>query len=154
MDSFLKKFFPKILAKAEAGTANNYCKYDNQELQTFTSSLYIAGLVATFGAGYTSRRFGRLLTMRVAAISFVVGTVLCASAPSLGLLIFGRVVLGFGVGFANQVNSLFDHFTHASSPLSRVKTSQLKRGQITVRVSCRPCLCTYQRWHRRTSEEA
>lgn len=103
MPSFLRKFFPSVLAKQ--GIGNNYCKYNNQELQLFTSSLYIAGLIATFAAGYTSRRFGRLLTMRVAALCFVLGTVLCASAPSLIVVIIGRIILGIGVGFANQVTS-------------------------------------------------
>ncbi|CAM6085441.1 unnamed protein product [Calypogeia fissa] len=105
MHSFLAKFFPSVLAKQ--GTGNNYCKYNNQELQLFTSSLYIAGLIATFAAGYTSRRFGRLLTMRVAASCFVIGTVLCASAPVLYVVIIGRVILGIGVGFANQAVPLY-----------------------------------------------
>ncbi|CAM6111486.1 unnamed protein product [Calypogeia fissa] len=108
MHSFLAKFFPSVLAKQ--GTGNNYCKYNNHELQLFTSSLYIAGLIATFAAGYTSRRFGRLLTMRVAASCFVIGTVLCASAPVLYVVIIGRVILGIGVGLANQWERLLSSF--------------------------------------------
>ncbi|CAM6119602.1 unnamed protein product [Calypogeia fissa] len=92
MHSFLSKFFPKVLAKQ--GTGNKYCKYSNQKLQLFTSSLYIAELIATFAAGYTPRRFGRLLTMRV-------------TAPALYVVIIGRVILDIGVGFANQAVPLY-----------------------------------------------
>ncbi|CAM6103623.1 unnamed protein product [Calypogeia fissa] len=105
MQSFLGKFFPKILDRI--GTGSNYCKYNDQKLQAFTSSLYIAGLVATFGAGYTSRKWGRLVTMRIAALCVIMGTVLCAAAPVLPVLILGRIVLGVGVGFGNQAVPLY-----------------------------------------------
>ena len=40
MNPFLKKFFPEVYRKKQMGdSANQYCKYDNQLLQTFTSSL-------------------------------------------------------------------------------------------------------------------
>lgn len=105
MPSFLNKFFPHILAKIndDGSRVSNYCKFNSQGLQVFTSSLYIAGLVATFAAGYISRRFGRLVTMRIAALSFVIGTILCATAPVLIMVIIGRLLLGCGIGFANQV---------------------------------------------------
>jgi len=82
---------------------SNYCKYDNQGLQLFTSSLYLAGLVATFFASYTTRRLGRRLTMLIAGFFFLCGVVLNAAAQDLAMLIVGRILLGCGVGFANQV---------------------------------------------------
>ncbi|KAG4998379.1 hypothetical protein JHK82_029164 [Glycine max] len=48
MPSFLEKFFPEVYRKIQDhGVDSNYCKYDNQTLQLFTSSLYLAALVAT-----------------------------------------------------------------------------------------------------------
>ncbi|BBM99169.1 MFS transporter, SP family, sugar:H+ symporter [Marchantia polymorpha subsp. ruderalis] len=109
MDGFLKKFFREVYDRKHSANLNegNYCKYDNQKLQAFTSSLYIAGLVATFFASYTSRRFGRRPTMQIASACFVIGTVLCAAAQNMAMLIFGRVLLGCGVGFANQAVPLY-----------------------------------------------
>ncbi|KAL4024910.1 hypothetical protein IC575_013283 [Cucumis melo] len=109
MPSFLKEFFPEVYERTQnkKGDDNNYCKYDNQELQMFTSSLYVAALISTLIAAYTSRVLGRKQTMVIAGIFFIVGTMLNATAISLCMLIFGRICLGCGVGFANQAVPLF-----------------------------------------------
>jgi len=106
MPDFLKKFFPVVYRKStETGIESNYCQYDNQGLQLFTSSLYLAGLIATFAASYTTRRLGRKLTMLIAGFFFIVGVVLNTAAEDLAMLIIGRILLGCGIGFANQVSS-------------------------------------------------
>ncbi|KAK3027247.1 hypothetical protein RJ639_041665 [Escallonia herrerae] len=119
MGDFLKKFFPVVYRRTqeeeldsnfrtqEEELDSNYCKYDNQGLQLFTSSLYLAGLTATFFASYTTRRLGRRLTMLIAGIFFIVGVILNAAAQDLAMLIIGRILLGCGVGFANQAVPLF-----------------------------------------------
>lgn len=106
MNPFLKKFFPVVYRRkiGQGLDRSNYCKYDNQGLQLFTSSLYLAGLTATFFASYTTRRLGRRLTMLIAGGFFIVGVVLNAAAEDLAMLIAGRILLGCGVGFANQVS--------------------------------------------------
>ncbi|XP_059457975.1 sugar transport protein 13-like [Corylus avellana] len=108
MPSFLNKFFPAVYLKTQDKNLNsNYCKYDNQGLQLFTSSLYLAGLIATFFASYTTRMFGRRPTMLIAGIFFICGTILNAAAQDLAMLIIGRILLGCGVGFANQAVPVF-----------------------------------------------
>ena len=103
MDDFLMKFFPTVYAKKKTAHESSYCKYDNQGLQAFTSSLYITGLVATFGASYTTRLRGRKLTMFIGGLSYLIGSILNAAAQNLTMLILGRIMLGVGVGFGNQV---------------------------------------------------
>lgn len=108
MPDFLKKFFPVVYKKTQEGEEHsNYCKYDNQGLQLFTSSLYLAGLTATFFASYTTRRLGRRLTMLIAGVFFIVGVIFNAAAQDLAMLIIGRILLGCGVGFANQAVPVF-----------------------------------------------
>ncbi|CAM8911818.1 hypothetical protein QQ045_033469 [Rhodiola kirilowii] len=108
MPEFLEKFFPAVYKQTQDDNLNsNYCKYDNQGLQLFTSSLYLAGLTATFFASYTTKRFGRKPTMLIAGLFFIVGVVLNAAAQDLAMLIVGRILLGCGVGFANQAVPLF-----------------------------------------------
>ncbi|KAG5554777.1 hypothetical protein RHGRI_012362 [Rhododendron griersonianum] len=108
MEPFLKKFFPVVYRRTqEGGHDSNYCKYDNQGLQMFTSSLYLAGLTATFFASYTTRRLGRRLTMLIAGVFFIVGVILNTAAVNIEMLIIGRILLGCGVGFANQAVPLF-----------------------------------------------
>ena len=41
--------------------------------------------------------------MIIGGASFCIGAILCAFAQDLAMLIIGRVCLGAGVGFANQV---------------------------------------------------
>ena len=53
--SFETKFFPELLGKEGSGQGVTYCQYDNQALQLFTSSLYLAGIFSTLVGGYTSR---------------------------------------------------------------------------------------------------
>ncbi|KAG8038400.1 hypothetical protein GUJ93_ZPchr0354g33711 [Zizania palustris] len=107
MDDFLREFFPTVLKKKHEDKESNYCKYDNQGLQLFTSSLYLAGLTATFFASYTTRRLGRRLTMLIAGVFFIVGVIFNGAAQNLTMLIIGRILLGCGVGFANQAVPLF-----------------------------------------------
>ncbi|PNX81882.1 sugar transport protein 13-like, partial [Trifolium pratense] len=104
MPPFLKKFFPEVYRKTELkiGLDSNYCKYDNQGLQLFTSSLYLAGLTATFFASYTTRVLGRRITMLIAGFFFIGGVIFNVAAQNLAMLIVGRILLGCGVGFANQ----------------------------------------------------
>ncbi|KAF3437621.1 hypothetical protein FNV43_RR20377 [Rhamnella rubrinervis] len=109
MPDFLKKFFPTVYRKTQKGgeDRSNYCKYDNQGLQLFTSSLYLAALVATFFASYTTRKLGRKLTMLFAGLLFVCGSILNAAAVNFAMLVLGRILLGCGVGFGNQAVPLF-----------------------------------------------
>ncbi|CAN1807710.1 Sugar transport protein 13 [Linum perenne] len=92
MPPFLEKFFPVVHRKTQDQSQlnSNYCKYDNQGLQLFTSST-----------------LGRRPTMLIAGIFFLAGVVLNAAAQDLAMLIVGRILLGCGVGFANQAVPLF-----------------------------------------------
>lgn len=122
MDDFLSKFFPSVLAQKDAAAKNNtnsYCQYDNQDLQLFTSSLYLAALIATFFASVITRRFGRKVTMLIAGLFFDLGVILNGAAQDLAMLIVGRILLGCGVGFANQAVPLF---------LSEIAPVQLRGG--------------------------
>ena len=80
----------------------SWTQYDNQLLQLFTSSLFIAGLLSSLVASYTTSRLGRRATMLMAGIAFCVGAALTAGAVHLAMLVVGRISLGVGVGFANQ----------------------------------------------------
>ncbi|ESW06232.1 hypothetical protein PHAVU_010G030000 [Phaseolus vulgaris] len=104
MDPFLKKFFPVVYEKENnmKPSDSQYCKFDSQTLTLFTSSLYLAALVASLFASSVSRIFGRRLSMISGGVLFLAGAGLNAFAQHVWMLIVGRIFLGFGIGFANQ----------------------------------------------------
>ena len=97
MESFLERFFPEVLRGMRSAKRDAYCKYDNQLLTAFTSSMYIAGMLASLAASGVTRRVGRR------AVMLVGGTMFLAGAVNIAMLIVGRILLGFGVGFTAQV---------------------------------------------------
>ena len=103
MDGFLLKFFPTVYERKRVAYEDNYCKYDDQKLQLFTSSLYIAALVSSFVASKVCEKLGRKPTIFLASIFFLIGAGLSSGAVHISMLIFGRIFLGFGVGFGNEV---------------------------------------------------
>ncbi|XP_020099739.1 sugar transport protein 1-like [Ananas comosus] len=108
MDSFLTKFFPEVYRKEQRATGSNqYCEFNSQLLTTFTSSLYLAALVACFFASTITRVFGRKLSMLGGGLIFMVGAIINGAARNVAMLIVGRILLGLGIGFTNQSVPLY-----------------------------------------------
>lgn len=107
MNGFLEKFFPVVYKNKMHAHENNYCKYNNQGLAAFTSSLYLAGLVASLVASPVTRKYGRRGSIICGGLSFIIGATLDASAVNLAMLILGRIMLGVGIGFGNQAVPLY-----------------------------------------------
>ncbi|CAI0442130.1 unnamed protein product [Linum tenue] len=114
MEPFLKKFFPSVLRQAGAAETNIYCQYDSQLLTAFTSSLYIAGLVASLVASRVTAALGRKNTMVLGGLTFFAGGAINGGAVNVAMLILGRILLGLGVGFTNQVAAVLVAGTGAS----------------------------------------
>ncbi|XP_047326217.1 sugar carrier protein C-like [Impatiens glandulifera] len=109
MDSFLKEFFPHVYEKEKstAVSVDQYCKFDSHTLTLFTSSLYLAALVASLTASTVTRRMGRKFSMQLGGILFLIGAVINGLAIRIWMLIVGRILLGLGIGFANQSVPLY-----------------------------------------------
>ncbi|KAH9610685.1 hypothetical protein KSS87_003694 [Heliosperma pusillum] len=108
MPMFLKRFFPDVFEKQNADTSTNqYCKFDSVPLTLFTSSLYLAALLSSLVASTVTRKFGRRLSMLFGGLIFCAGAIINAGAQNVAMLIVGRILLGFGIGFANQSVPLY-----------------------------------------------
>ena len=107
MTPFLKKFFPWVHERVALDkSTNQYCKFDSEALTLFTSSLYLAALAASLVASTVTRKFGRKLSMLFGGLLFCAGSIINGAAEAVWMLILGRMLLGFGIGFANQVKLL------------------------------------------------
>ncbi|KAH9544483.1 hypothetical protein CY35_13G123100 [Sphagnum magellanicum] len=112
MRNFLGKFFPVVYAneRLSATIRNNhsiYCQYNNQPLQAYVASISLAGAVSTLFASYFTRNYGRKSTLLFAGVFFIIGVILKTSAQNLGMLLVGRIITGFGSGFANQAAPIY-----------------------------------------------
>ncbi|TYI23252.1 hypothetical protein ES332_A06G152000v1 [Gossypium tomentosum] len=108
MTPFLQKFFREVWEKKEANKSmNQYCQYDSQTLTMFTSSLYLAALLASLVASTVTRKLGRRLSMLFGGLLFFAGALINGFAKAVWMLIVGRLLLGFGIGSANQSVPLY-----------------------------------------------
>ncbi|WOL17703.1 sugar carrier protein C-like [Canna indica] len=108
MDSFLLKFFPEVYQQQKAdSTTNQYCKFNSHLVTLFTSSLYLAALISCFFASTVTRVLGRKWSMFGGGLTFLVGACINGAAKDIAMLIIGRILLGFGVGFAIQSVPLY-----------------------------------------------
>ncbi|KAG6599465.1 Sugar transport protein 14, partial [Cucurbita argyrosperma subsp. sororia] len=131
MDDFLKVFFPKVYRRKQLHIKEtDYCKYDDQILTLFTSSLYFAGLLSTFFASHLTRKRGRRASILVGSVSFFLGGLINAVAINIPMLIIGRIFLGIGIGFGNQAVPLY---------LSEIAPAKI-RGQVNQLFQLTTCL--------------
>uniref|UniRef100_N1R5B3 Sugar transport protein 5 n=1 Tax=Aegilops tauschii TaxID=37682 RepID=N1R5B3_AEGTA len=107
MESFLEEFFPGVLRRMAAARRDQYCVYDSHVLTAFTSSLYLAGVVASLAAGRVTRAVGRQAVMLAGGAFFFAGAAVNAAAVNIAMLIVGRMLLGFGIGFTNQAAPVY-----------------------------------------------
>ncbi|PUZ47433.1 hypothetical protein GQ55_7G164500 [Panicum hallii var. hallii] len=107
MDSFLSKFFPEVVEGRKNAKVDAFCKYDNQWLTAFTSLLWIAGTLSSLVARCVTRRVGRQAIMLIDSALFLAGSVINAAAVNIAMLIIGRMLLGFGLGFTLQAAPVY-----------------------------------------------
>ena len=77
-------------------------------MQGFVVALALAG--ATIGAafaGFFADRFGRRHVIVVTAALFVIGSILCAIAGSVAVLLVGRFIIGLAIGFVSMLTPLY-----------------------------------------------
>ncbi|KAJ8505311.1 hypothetical protein OPV22_006198 [Ensete ventricosum] len=80
----------------------------NTLLQETIVSMAVAGAIigAGFG-GWMNDKFGRRPSIIVADVLFFVGAIIMAAAPIPGIIILGRIFVGFGVGMASMTSPLY-----------------------------------------------
>lgn len=71
------------------------------------SFLLVGAMIGAFSGGPLSDRIGRRPTALVAAVIFGIGALAVALAPTVSLIIIGRVLLGLGVGLASMIVPLY-----------------------------------------------
>ncbi len=76
-------------------------------LEVITSWVTLGAMAGALVAGAVADRLGRRRTIIAAAVLFVVGALAESLAPATGVLVVGRLVVGFGVGVASVAAPLY-----------------------------------------------
>jgi MFS transporter, SP family, galactose:H+ symporter len=77
------------------------------EVEVIVSSVLIGALAGASVGGILADRFGRRPVIIASASFFVIGAIATALAPTIGLLITGRVVVGAAIGVASFTAPLY-----------------------------------------------
>ena len=76
-------------------------------LEIVTSWVTLGALFGSLAGGYVADHFGRKRALFAAAGLFIIGAAVEAFAPGVPVLVFGRLVAGFGVGVAAVAAPLY-----------------------------------------------
>ena len=66
------------------------------------SSVLIGAVIGAATNGILADMFGRKKIIMATAVIFILGSILCAAAPNIYVLIASRIFVGFAVGIADQ----------------------------------------------------
>ena len=80
---------------------------NSQQQEIVVSIMMFGAALGAPGSGPMSSRFGRKMSLLLSAVLFVVGSVGCAIAPNLEVLIISRFILGLAVGVASFTAPLY-----------------------------------------------
>jgi SP family arabinose:H+ symporter-like MFS transporter len=72
-----------------------------------SGSIPLGAMVGCLIAGFLSDKVGRKLVLFIAGLLFVIGSLSCALAGSVAILIVGRLIGGLGVGMASTLVPLY-----------------------------------------------
>ncbi|OVA04528.1 Sugar/inositol transporter [Macleaya cordata] len=92
-------------------------KINDIQVEVLAGILNLCALVGSGAAGRTSDWIGRRYTIVLASAIFLVGAVLMGYAPTYAILMTGRCIAGFGVGFALLIAPVYS--AEISSPSTR-----------------------------------
>lgn len=96
----------------------------------FVSSALVGCVAGVAGAGILSDRFGRKISLLLAALLFFISAIGCALAPGHSFLISARLLGGIGVGIASMLSPLY--ISEISPPKIRGRLVALYQFAITL----------------------
>ena len=92
-----------VIAGANLFLENTFEGITDEEKELIVSIAVAAAAVGSIVGGPLSDHMGRRPTVLIADLMFTAGAVVMAIAPSIAVLVVGRLIVGFGVGIAAMV---------------------------------------------------
>ena len=107
---------------------------DTHMQEIVVSVVLLGAVVGAFLAGGMADRLGRRWTLIAAGIVFAVGALLSAFAPSIAVLIAGRLIVGVGIGVSSVAAPLY--ISEAAPRATRGALVSLYQFAITIGILC------------------
>jgi MFS family permease len=87
------------------------------DLEMIVSGVLVGAALGSFVGGRLADLYGRRGLLFVTAVIFAAGAVICGAAPSVLVLIAGRIIVGLGIGLASGTVPVY--ISEVSSPEDR-----------------------------------
>jgi sugar porter (SP) family MFS transporter len=94
------------------------------------SVVLVGAAIGALSGGRLADIFGRRFMLLVTALIFVIGAIVCAAAPSLSVLVVGRLIVGLGIGLATSTVPIY--ISEVSPPATRGWQVSLFQLAITI----------------------
>jgi MFS family permease len=72
-----------------------------------TSSVWVGGIIGSFGFGWVTDKIGRRPAMFWAAFSMVIAVVLQTAAQNIAMFVLARILIGFGITAAGMAGPTY-----------------------------------------------
>lgn len=95
-----------------------------------TSAVLIGAFLGAIFSGHLSDRFGRKSLLIADAIIFIFGTIITTIAPSIAIIIIGRIIVGVAIGIASYTAPLY--ISEISPPRYRGALVSLNQLAVTI----------------------
>lgn len=118
-----------VISGALSFLGHEFQATDTQK-ELIVSSMMAGAAIGAASAGVLSFRLGRKVSLILGAILFVVGSLFCAAAWSVGSLVVARVVLGLAIGIASFTAPLY--ISEISPPEKRGSMISTYQLMITI----------------------
>ncbi|MFM9164562.1 MAG: MFS transporter, partial [Solirubrobacterales bacterium] len=118
-----------VIAGALAGIGLDF-KVGNFAKEVITSWVTLGALFSALVAGTLADRFGRKPILLTAGVLFIAGAVIQGVAPDVPVLTAGRVITGFGIGFASTIAPLYA----AEMAPARIRGRMVSTYQLAITV--------------------
>ena len=99
-------------------------------LEMIVSGVLVGAAIGSFVGGKLADLYGRRGLLFVTAVIFAAGAILCGVAPSVRMLIVGRVIVGLGIGLASGTVPVY--ISEVSAPEDRGWLVSLFQLAITI----------------------
>lgn len=100
-----------------------YFHLNHYQQEVVVSSTVFAAFISSIIGGIINTRYGRRNTIRIASIIFTIGSFILFIAWNYEILIFGRIIVGIGIGLASLTTPIY---------IAEVATPTLRGKLVTI----------------------